>query len=104
MAESYVLDENIIAEFASQFTAEQLDSLFDECMENGQKFYDEEGKIDGATTLQAEYFSRAAFGEFSGVQDFLSFICVHVENDTLRESLITRFDLSREFIEDERED
>ena len=100
MSEQYMDDEKIIAAFAKKLKPAHYRYLQAEFFEDAEIFYDGD-KIDGASTLGADYFKRSCYGEFSEIGEYLCALCVHIQDDVLRNRLIGEFDLDRDFIESE---
>lgn len=101
MAEKYIEEEQILDRFAKQLDASVFESLVESFFEDPVLLYDDDGNVNMEAALNADYFQRAAFGEFSEVEAYLSELCIQIEDDSLRDELIDCFDLDRDYIESE---
>lgn len=95
-------EEKIIDIFVSRLNSETFEAVVETFLDDpGQVLYNDNGDVDMATTLKADYFMRFTMGEFVEAEQYLSEACVHIEDEDLRNQLITEFDLDREYIESE---
>ncbi len=101
MSEEYLQDEQILNAFAQKIDAALFEELVESFLEEPVLLYQDNGEVDIATALQSDYFQRSCFGEFAEVEEYLSALCIHIEDQELRDTLIDGFELDREYIESE---
>ena len=94
-------EEQILKNFARKLDNSLFEELSESFLEDPAMLYDDNGDVDIATALEADFFQRSAFGEFVEVEQYLSELCIHINNQELRDSLIDEFELDREYIESE---
>ncbi len=101
MTEQYVEDEQVLRRFACNLDESLFESLEESFLDEPVLLYGDDGSVDMATALTSDYFQRAAFGEFAEAEQYLAELCIHIEDDDLRNRLIDEFELDREYIESE---
>lgn len=101
MAEEYVEDERMLKAFASNLDESTFEELSESFLDEPVLLYEDDGSVNIATALTSDYFQRAAFGEFAEAGQYLTELCVHIEDDDLRNRLVDEFDLDHDYIESE---
>ena len=101
MNNGYMEDNEILKEVAGKLDTSVIIELFSSFFEDPVCLYTKDDVIDNYIVLQSDCYQRMAEGEFSDVDQYLAELCVHIKDDNLRETLISAFDLDREYIKTE---
>ncbi len=101
MAEIYLDEEQILKNFAAKLDDSVFSSLTDSFLEDAVLLDNGDGTTNIAIALSSDYFQRSASGEFDEVNQYLSELCINIENSDLRDQLINEFELDRDYIESE---
>lgn len=98
MAENYTREEELIESFAKNLNESVFEELTESFIEDPVLL---NGTVDMAIALKADYFQRMVSGEFVEAEQYLTELCIHIDDKKLRDKLIAKFDLDREYIESE---
>lgn len=101
MNEEYMSDELVLKEFAESLDDDTVEDIIETFLEEASLIYYDDGNLDVAAMLCADYFQRLSYNEFVEVEQYLTELCVHIDDDDLRDYLIEEFDLDRDYIESE---
>ncbi len=101
MCDNYIEEEQILKDFAKKIDDSLFEELAESFLEEPVILYKDDGSVDVATALSSDYFQRSACGEFDDAQHYLTELCIHIEDQELRDSLIDEFELDRDYIESE---
>lgn len=101
MSNKHIEDEQILKAFAKKIDNSLFEELTNSFLEEPVIIYEDDGSIDIATALSSDYFFRSACGEFVEVEQYLSELCIHIEDEETRNALIDEFELDRDYIEAE---
>ena len=101
MSEKYIKDEQILKAFAQKIDNSLFEELTNSFLEESVILYKDDGTFDIVTALSSDYFQRSACGEFVEAEQYLSELCIHIEDEELRNVLIDEFELDRDYIESE---